>query len=334
MKINFNGLTRVLSTIGRALKNAAPEIAIVSGTVGLVAAGVVACKETPKAMKIVEEHKEKIAITEKAAEDGVTMAGETYTAEDEKHDKAIIFCQDATQLIKTYAPAIIIATLSVITIFAGGKIFRKRLTAITGAYAMLESNFSKYRKAVVEKFGKETDQELRYGVRKEVIEEKTIDEDGNEKTELKEVKTTDYDGHSDYARLFDEYNPNWKKNANWNMTWLLAQQQWANDRLRERKYVFLNEIYQDLEVDESEEGQLVGWVYDPSHPESNFISFGLEPIIKDKNMLEDVMNDHERSFLLDFNVRGFILDKVYPNRKRDNKNIRITKNGDNVKILY
>lgn len=310
MKLNFNGLTRVLSTIGRALKNAAPEIAIVSGTVGLVAAGVVACKETPKAMKIIEEHKEKIAITEKAAEDGVTMAGETYTAEDEKHDKAIIFRQDGLGLVKTYAPAIIIASLSIFTIFAGGKIFRKRLTAITGAYALLENNFSKYRKAVVDKFGKDTDQELRYGVKKEVIEEKTVDENGNEKTELKEVKTTKYDGYSDYARFFDESNPNWRKDGRMNMTFILAQQQFANDLLRAKRVLFLNEVYEALGMERSPEGQLVGWIYDPNNPNiDNYVDFGISEIVKDKERLNEVLCDYERSFLLDFNCDGRILDK-------------------------
>ena len=64
MRIKVDGLVRAFSKLGRIIKGAAPEIAIVAGTVGLVTAGVIACKETPKAMKTVEEHPTKIATVE------------------------------------------------------------------------------------------------------------------------------------------------------------------------------------------------------------------------------------------------------------------------------
>lgn len=310
MKFSINGIKRVLSSAGRTLKNISPEIAIVGGTVGLITAAVLACKETPKAMKVVDEHKNKIDVVEKALETGETEAGETYSEEDAKHDKVMIFVQDGLQLIKVYAPSIILAALSVASVFAGGKIFRNRITALTGAYALLENNFKSYRDGVIEKFGKDIDKELRYKTKDEVVEVTSKDENGKEKTELKNVKTTKYDGYSDYARIFDEYNKNWRKDGPRNLMFLEHQQLYANDRLRSEHVLFLNDVYVALGFPRTPEGQLVGWVWDPDDDTIDCkVDFGIEHILKDKDKFEEIMYDQERSFLLDFNCDGRILEK-------------------------
>lgn len=308
--MNFSFIPRVAAKVGRALKNAAPEIAVVAGTVGLVTAGIVACKQTPKAMQVIERHKESTKILETAAEKGVTEAGEAYTPADFKKDKQIIFGQDAGEIIRIYSIPVLIAILSVTSIFAGGHVFRKRITALTGAYALLESNFSKYRKSVIEKFGKDIDQEIRLGTSKELVEETVIDEDGNEKTEMKEVTKSTYDGYSMYARIFDETNPEWEKDARFNFALLQAREKWWNDKLKTNGFVFLNDVYEDLGFERTPEGQLVGWIYDPDDKSiDSVIDFGLLPIIKDKNQYNNVLRDRERSFVLDFNCDGRILEK-------------------------
>lgn len=311
MRIKVDGLVRAFSKLGRIIKGAAPEIAIVAGTVGLVTAGVIACKETPKAMKTVEEHKTKIATVEEATKNGITAAGETYSEEDAKHDKIMIFTQDALELAKVYWLPAVIAAASVVAIFAGGKIFRSRITTLTGTVAMLDSNFKKYRDGVIEKFGKDIDRELRYKTKDEVVEEKKKDEDGNDKTELKTVKKTAYDGYSDYARFFDETNPNWVKDGPRNLMFLEHMQRYANDRLQMRHVLFLNEVYEMLGMPRSPEGQLVGWVYNPEDPMVDCcVDFGISEMIRNKKLFNEIMRDQERSFLLDFNCDGRILEKL------------------------
>lgn len=310
MKFDISKVTRLFCKMGRGLKNAAPEIAIVGGVVGMVGAAVIACKETPKAMKQIEEHKEKMKIVDDSLENGVTAAGETYSEEDAKHDRTMILVQDGLQIVKTYAPALILATVSIVSILAGGKIFRKRVTALTSAYALLESRFGKYRDGVIEKFGADIDKELRYGVKNTLVEEKTTDENGNEKTEVKEAKTTTYNGYSDYARIFDETNPYWQKDGKFNLTFLQTRETWMCDKLRIKGVLFLNEVYEELGFERTPEGQLVGWVYDPSNPMTdNYVSFGLTDIYRDKDLVNNIMHNRERSFMLDFNCDGRILEK-------------------------
>lgn len=305
-----NSLVRTAKTVGRALKNAAPEIAVVGGTIGLVTAAVIACKETPKAMKVVEEHQEKVETVEQALENGVTSAGEDYTEEDAKHDKTMIFVQDGLQLVKVYAPAVILATVSIVSIFAGGRIFRKRITALTGAYALLEQNFSKYRNGVIDKFGKDIDRELRYGIKKELHEKAETDENGNTKTEVEEVETTNYDGYSDYARFFDESSPYWQKNGGMNLSFLVAQQSFATDKLKRDGVLFLNDVYTMLGIPRTAQGQQVGWVYDPDRTDiDSYVDFGISEVMRNKKRYQEFVRDYERSLLLDFNCDGSILNK-------------------------
>lgn len=311
--MNIKGIIKAIGHVarraGKAVKAAAPEIAIVGGTVGLVVAGVIACKETPKAVKVIEEHKEKMEIVAKAAEDGVTAAGEEYSVEDAKHDKAMIFAQDGLQIVKTYGPAVIIAILSAASILCGSKIFRNRLTAITGAYALLEKNFSKYRDGVIDRFGKEVDKELRLGTKKELIETEEIDENGNKKTVVKEVTTTDYDGYSQYACFFDESCKQWVNDGGRNLSFLMALQRDFNNRLVAHGVVFLNDVYVALGRERTKAGQRAGWIYDPSDPKrDNYIDFGISEVVRKRTSIKQFMKNHEKSLMLDFNVDGDISD--------------------------
>lgn len=311
--MKFNKLGQLALKIGAALKKASPEIAIIGGTVGLVAAGVIACKQTPKALEVVEEHREKIAKVVESEEQGVTDAGKEYTKDDAQHDKALILAQDGLQMVKLYAGPVILGVLSITSILVGAKIFRGRLTTLTSAYAVLQSNFAKYRNNVIDKFGRDIDKELRLGLKPTLIEEKSIDENGNEKTETKEVATHTYDGHSCYARIFDESSTYWVKNGGMNLAFVQQRQAQMNDKLKKFPYrVYLNEVYRELDLPESPEGQLVGWQYDPNDPtRDNYIDFGIQEIIDDPEKFKEYMKDHERSILLDFNVDGRIIDKAY-----------------------
>lgn len=307
--MNFSGITRAFSKVGRVLKNRAPEIAIVTGVIGLVTATVLACKETPKVVKTLEDTSDKIEKVNKAVEEKVTEAGEEYSEEDAKHDKLIIYSQTGLAVAKSYGPAAILTILSILSIFAGGKVFRKRLTTVTGAYALLEQNFKSYRDGVIEKFGKDMDKQLRYKLEDKVIEEKTIDENGNEKTELKTVKTTKYDGYSDYARIFDETNVNWVKDGERNMYFLLKRKDWLNDKLRAKGYMFLNDVYDELGYPRTAAGQLVGWVYDPNDSSrDDYIDFGLTEILDRERCDHSIAKNITRSFLLDFNCSRIIDD--------------------------
>lgn len=111
---------------------------------------------------------------------------------------------------------------------------------------------------------------------------------------------------SDYARCFDESCASWHKDAEWNLMFLRQQEVYANDLLKVRGFIFLNEIYEMLGLPRSKAGQIVGWVYNLDNPTGdNYIDFGL---YTKRN--KDFVNGYERIAWLDFNVDGIIIDKV------------------------
>ena len=116
-------------------------------------------------------------------------------------------------------------------------------------------------------------------------------------------------GLDKFSRIFDEYNPNWVKSAEYNFMFLRQRQQWANDLLTSRGYLFLNEVYDMLGFDPCTEGQVVGWTYDAKDENlDNYVDFGMLDMRKERT--RDFIQGSERSVLLDFNHQGYILDKV------------------------
>lgn len=301
-----NKMNSVFHKTGFQLKKHSPEILVVAGVIGTVASAVMACKATTKLNDILENTKEQVDKIHEVAADG-TYADQ-YTQEDTNKDLTIVYTQTAVKVAKMYAPAVILGALSITSILASNNILRKRNLALGAAYATIDKSFKEYRNRVVERFGKEVDRELKYNITKEKIEEVVTDpETGKEKKVKKTVDVSNLDGYSEYARFFDDGCAGWEKDSEMNLMFLRAQQQYANDLLVSRGYLFLNEVYRMLGIHETKAGQIVGWIYDPKHPVGdNYVDFGIYDINKPK--ARDFVNGYERVILLDFNVDGNILD--------------------------
>lgn len=109
---------------------------------------------------------------------------------------------------------------------------------------------------------------------------------------------------SDYGRIFNVGYVGWTKDPEYNMVFLRQQQLYANDLLKSRGHLFLNEVYDMLGIPRTKAGQFVGWVYNEENPVGdNRVDFGL---FADRN--HDFINGYDRSPLLDFNVDGCILE--------------------------
>jgi hypothetical protein len=108
-----------------------------------------------------------------------------------------------------------------------------------------------------------------------------------------------------YARFFDELSTSWNREPEYNLVFLKCQQSYANDMLKTRGHVFLNEVYDSLGIERTKAGQVVGWVI--SEDGDNFIDFGL---YANNGKVRDFINGREGAILLDFNVDGVIYDKI------------------------
>ena len=131
-----------------------------------------------------------------------------------------------------------------------------------------------------------------------------VDVPVSEKTEVKsEVREPKLETSID-AKWFDESCTGWTKNFETNKCFLLHQQEYCNIKLKERGYLFLNEVYDCLGMVRTRRGQVIGWVYDPYNPVGdNYVDFG---IYDDRN--HKFINGNDNRALLDFNVDGDILN--------------------------
>lgn len=305
-----NNLTKTANKVGFKLRKHSPEILMVAGVVGTVTSAVMACKATLKVNEVVEETKETIDKIHTATEKGKTESGLDYSAEDSKKDLTIVYAQTGLKFVKLYAPSVILGTLSITSILASNNILRKRNIALGAAYAAIDKSFKEYRGRVIERFGEAVDRELKYNIKSQKIEEVVTDpETGKEKKVKSTVDVIDPNLYSEYARFFDDGCKGWEKNAEYNLMFLRATQNFANDLLRSRGYLFLNDVYDMLGIERTKAGQIVGWVYDPDNPDhngDNYVDFGIYDMRKPK--ARDFVNGYERVILLDFNVDGNIWD--------------------------
>lgn len=301
----MNNATRAFHKVGFKLKKYSPEILIISGVVGGVAATVMACKATLKVNEVIDESKTNIDKIHTATEKGYTEAGEVYTEEDSKKELTIVYAQTGVKLAKLYGPAIVLGGLSITSILAGHNITRKRNVALAAAYTAVDKGFKEYRGRVVERFGEELDKELKYNIKAQEVEEVVVNEDGTESVVTKSINVMDPTSISPYARFFDDGCTGWSKDPEESLWFLKLQQDYANNKLKTRGYLFLNEVYEMLGIPRSAAGCVVGWIYDEKCPNGdNFVDFGIFDVNKPKS--RDFVNGYERVILLDFNVDGNI----------------------------
>ena len=302
----INKATRLLSSTQYQVKKHSPEILMVAGIAGTIVGTVLACKATTKVSEIIEEKNKNVEDVHTYLEDNT----KEYTEEDSKKDLTIIYAQTGVKLFKLYAPAIGVMALSFASIIAGHKVLKKRNIAIAAAYAAIDKGFKQYRKNVIEEFGEGVDQQMRFGLKSKEIKKK--DKDG------KTVKETEYyidpegnplDNISEYARFFDAASENFAKDPEYNMMFLRRQQDYANEMLKARGHLFLNEVYDLLDIPRSKAGQVVGWVYDKNGNTKgdNYVDFGL---YRNDQGTRRFVNGLEYNILLDFNVDGVIYDII------------------------
>lgn len=302
--------SRLFSNASLQIKKHSPEIFMVAGIAGTVASTVLACKATTKVGKILDESKQITEVIHSGMENG-EINGVEYTQEDGKKDLTITYAQTGVKVLKLYAPAIALGAVSIASIVWGHNILKKRNIALAAAYTVVDRGFKDYRKNVVDRFGKEIDKELRYNIKAKEIEVETTNEKGKTTTKKEIVNVIDEDAvsnYSEYARFFDAASESHTKDPEYNLMFLRRQQDYANELLRSKGHLFLNEVYDMLGIQRTKAGQVVGWIYDEKNPNGdNYVDFG---IYNNHDANRRFVNGYEYNILLDFNVDGVIWDLI------------------------
>jgi hypothetical protein len=106
---------------------------------------------------------------------------------------------------------------------------------------------------------------------------------------------------SDYSRIYDESNVNWEKQVGYNRLFLRNVENYLNELLQARGHVFLNEVYDRLGFDRTQEGAIVGWLANGD---------GANRVVIDITELNEVTTVVRPVYVLDFNVDGVIWNKI------------------------
>ena len=270
------------------LKKNSPHILFAAGIVGVVGGTVLACRATLKLNDTLDGIKTDLNNVEEVKQASIAMR--TFNESHYRKDLAYVYTKGGFELTKLYAPAVLVAGLGIAALTGSHVQLTKRNAALVAAYAALQEAYHNYRLRVREEIGEERELEIYQAHATETI-------DG------KKIQTWDPNRHSPYAVFYDEYSPNWEKDPELNRLFIQCQQQYANNLLRSRGHLFLNEVYDMLGVDRTKAGAVVGWVIGKDG--DNFVDFG---IFEPQN--SRFVNGMERSILLDFNVDGVIYDKI------------------------
>lgn len=300
-------------------KKHSPQILFVAGAIGVVGATVLACRATLKMDDVLQD-------TDEAIQKAKTLHVDILGEEGSKNeiDLAVlnkelskIKIRTGLEIVKLYAPAVGLGALSVLALTGSHVILTKRNTAVMAAYAAIDRGFKEYRQRVVEDHGQETDRKYATGVEDFMVEEKTADGKVKNKKDLKKIPGRF--GGSPYAVVFDEISPKFSREPGRNRDTIMLTQNWANEKLRSKGHLLLNDVYDMLQLPRSKEGCVVGWVYlsdDQIQKKraagqfvgDNQVSFGV--FDGDPAFVEAFMDGAEKYAVLDFNVDGVIYDKL------------------------
>lgn len=301
----------VANKFGRPLlhmQKHSPRAMFVGGVTAGLASTVLACRATLKlsdTLAPIEELKDRSQLLHEQFQGGDGLGyEEEYDDKKYSKDQTVLRVKTVLAVTKLYAPAAGLAMLSVSLLTGSHVTMTRRNASLTAAYASIDQAFEKYRGRVVEQLGTDADRDFRYGT--ETVEEVIQGEDGKKKT-VKHTRVDSNEAPSKYARFFDELCNDWKSNPEYNRAFLHAQQAYANDMLKARGHVFLNEVYDSLGIPRTKEGAVVGWVLDKGG--DNFVDFGIFDDLTNPRV-RDFVNGREYSILLDFNVDGIIFDKI------------------------
>jgi hypothetical protein len=306
--MNISVIKNVAQQVAIKVSKNAPEILTVAGVIGVVAASVWACKSTYTDLDTIIAEKE---YQDKILEDKVK--NKQIVEEDAKKKKFEIRKEATTDLVKLYGPSVSLGVLSIASILYGQHVLKGRYVTLLGAYDGLEKAFHSYRNRVISEEGEEADKAYLTGMKVKDVE--VVDEKTGEVTKKKELVNekdpSNPNDYSIYAKIFDESSYWWKDDPELNKSFLITAQQYFNDRLRSRHHVFLNEVYEYLGLEETNNGCFVGWRDPKFYPGSTgdgYIDFGIFDL--ENKQKREFVNGYEPSIIVDFNVDGVIAGKI------------------------
>lgn len=231
--MNKQKLSLIITGMKNAVITHCPEILTGMGLAGMVTAGVLAVKATPKAMRLIEEEKAKNNTEHLTVSQTVKTAG---------------LC---------YIPSVITAAVSAACIVGASSIHSGRNAALAAAYALSESTLKEYQEKVIETVGEKKEQDIKDAISKDKVEQNPVSS--------REVIFTSSGGTLCYdvisGRYFTSDIEKIKRSVNE-----------LNRRMRDEMFISLNDLYSEIGLKAIPIGENVGWNIDKGYIELYFSS--------------------------------------------------------------
>lgn len=260
-----------------------PAILAIAGTACVAGAVVTAVKAGQRIEQIKAQNAENEKVVDDAYEDGLVS--------EEEYAPLLIGTKalSAKNYIKNYAVPVCLGAAGVACFLGAIKILSARNAALISLTNGLMAKLADARQKITDEYGENKAREIFDGV-------KVTEEDGVVKINDTNDLTTD----DVYVRYLDGNNTNWLDDHVLFANWVEYVQNWANQQLSARGYLYLNEVCDKLDLPDYPEAHVVGW----TKKNSTFVSFGLDDVI------QDFMYKGGDCLPLRFNCEGYILDDV------------------------
>lgn len=300
---NFPGKEKLMAkaaVIAAKISQKSPELCIAGAVAFGITGTVLACRATLKVSDVLVKYEDKMLDIKNGEElqaAGKLSPENQYPPEMARRDKLLTVLHFGVDLGRLYFPAILCGGISIGFIFGSYKIMMQRNVTLLLAYESLQKVYDNYRQRVRDEVGEEKELDIYKGVRNTTF----TDENGKKKKAHELVGAA-----SMYTRIFDESNRFWRSDNEINKFFLVCQQSHANDLLRIRGFIFLNEVLEMIGMPPCPMGQDVGWLANGNG--DGFVSFGMWDATKEAK--REFINGYEKSIWLDFNCDGYIKDKI------------------------
>lgn len=302
----MSNMSRFVGKTKLSLIKNSPSIAIGAGVAGLLGAVYLSGKAAIKTQDIIAEHREEIKNEDEAYETVIVTRKdkpEAYpdiTEQTHNTAKLSIHMETGVKLLKAYGPTLALAGLSIASIVYGRNIFQKRLTSLAAALQITTATLERYRSVVAEEHGEEEEKELFKSATKKHLERMA-----NQIDSFEDVHDARHNvSRTAFARWFDQTNAMWTNQPGENRFLISSAQNYFNDILNRRGYVFLNEIYTHLGFQPVPEGQTMGWIRNEEFPDS-VIDFDI--FNSQASESRAFVNDLTPNVILDFHGISYIL---------------------------
>lgn len=213
-------VSQFFKSVSSTLSKHSPEILTGIGIAGMVTTTVLAVKATPKALKLIEEVKK-----EKGTDDLTAL-------------------ETVKTTWKCYIPAAVTGASSIACLIGASRVSLKRNAALATAYKLSETALSEYKEKVIETIGEKKERAVREKIDKDHVDKNPVSKSEVIITKKGSTLMLDYYSGRYFESDIDQVNKAFNQ---------------LNGMLLRGDYVSLNDLYDELGIDHTGTGEIVGW---------------------------------------------------------------------------